>query len=138
MALTHHDTRHSSMKRIWGSCYSIFSFMCMLCRLLSVRFLLAHRWCCLSFFFWPICGVVCPSSFGPSVVLFVLFLLFHLWCCLSFFFCSICGVVCPFSMGPSVVWSVLLLLAHLWCCLSVDLRTLITPLVSSNSSSKTY
>ena len=106
MALTHHDTRHSSMKRIWDSCYSIFSLMCMLCRLLSVRFLLAHLWCCLSFFFWPICGVVCPSSFGPSVVLSVLFLLAGLWCCFSFFFWPICGVVCPSSFGPSVVLSV--------------------------------
>jgi hypothetical protein len=34
----------------WGSCYSIFSFMCMFCR------------CCLSFFF-DHC-VVCPSIYG--------------------------------------------------------------------------
>ena len=30
----------------WGSCYSIFSFMCMFCRLLFVL---------LCFFFWPLC-----------------------------------------------------------------------------------
>ena len=30
----------------WGSCYSIFSFMCMFCRLLFVL---------LYFFFWPLC-----------------------------------------------------------------------------------
>ena len=30
----------------WGSCYSIFSFMCMFCRSLFVL---------LSFFFWPLC-----------------------------------------------------------------------------------
>jgi hypothetical protein len=27
-------------------------------------FLLAHLWCGLSFFFWSICGVVCPSIYG--------------------------------------------------------------------------
>ena len=32
----------------WGSCYSIFSFMCMFCRSLFVL---------LSFFFWPLCGL---------------------------------------------------------------------------------
>ena len=30
----------------WGSCYSIFSFICMFCRSLFVR---------LYFFFWPLC-----------------------------------------------------------------------------------
>ena len=30
----------------WGSCYSIFSFMCMFCRSLFVH---------LTFFFWPLC-----------------------------------------------------------------------------------
>jgi hypothetical protein len=41
---------------LWGSCYSIFSFMCIFCRslfvLLSFFFLTL---CCLSFFFWPLC-----------------------------------------------------------------------------------
>jgi hypothetical protein len=32
----------------WGSCYSIFSFMCIFCRSLFVL---------LSFFFWPLCGL---------------------------------------------------------------------------------
>ena len=40
----------------WGSCYSIFSFMSMLCRSLFVRFLLdIVLSVILSFFFWPLC-----------------------------------------------------------------------------------
>ena len=39
-----------------GSCYSIFSFMCMFCRLLFVL---------LSFFFWPLC---CLSFFDLRVL----------------------------------------------------------------------
>jgi hypothetical protein len=31
---------------LWGSCYSILSFMCMFCRSLLILF---------SFFFWPLC-----------------------------------------------------------------------------------
>ena len=41
---------------LWGSCYLIFSFMCMFCSSLFVL---------LSFFFWPLC---CLSFFCSSLV----------------------------------------------------------------------
>ena len=41
----------------WGSCYSIFSFMCMFCRLLFVI---------LSSFLWPLC---CLSFFGLRILI---------------------------------------------------------------------
>jgi hypothetical protein len=42
---------------LFRSCYSIFSFMCMLCRLLFVL---------LSFFFWPLC---CLFYFNVRILL---------------------------------------------------------------------
>ena len=41
----------------WGSCYSIFSFMCMFCRSLFVI---------LFFFFWPLC---CLSFFDLRILI---------------------------------------------------------------------
>jgi hypothetical protein len=86
----------------------------------------------LYFFLWSLC---CLSfSFGHCVVclfpLVIVLSVFFLWslCCMSFSFghCVVCPssfghcVVCPSSFGQ--------------CCLSFDLRLLIIPLVSSNSS----
>jgi hypothetical protein len=47
---------------LWGSCYLIFSFMCMFCRSLYVL---------LSFFFWPLCCL-----FFDLWILFGIFKLF--------------------------------------------------------------
>ena len=60
----------------WGSCYSIFSFVCRGLQSLFV-FLFFFFWslCCLSFFFWSLC---CLSF------------LFWSLCCLSFFWSLCC------------------------------------------------
>ena len=79
----------------------------------------------------------CPFSFGHCVIR-------------SFFFWSLCYLVLlllaivlsgPSSFGHCVIWSFFFwslccLTFFIWplCCLSFDLRMLITPLISSNSS----
>ena len=118
--------------------------------------------CCLSFFFWPLC---CLSFFDLWILITPLVSCGHCVVCPSsiygfwFPFLVSCGhcVVCPSSIYGfwltlwyllTIVLSVLLRFTDsdypfgiFWplCCLSFfDLRILITPLVSSNSSFITY
>ena len=124
---------------LWGSSYSICSFMCMSCRSLSVI---------LSFFFWPLCclsflelhHLITPlvssnSSFGhcvscPSIYRFWL----PLWYLQTLLLAIVLSVLLwftdsdyPFGIFKFFFWPL--------CCLFFfDLRILITPLVSSNCS----
>jgi len=96
-----------------GSCYSIFSFMCMFCRSLCVL---------LSFFLWPLC---CLSFFDIQILISPpVFSRVHVTRSLVFcvMFCRSLFVLLFFFFWPL-------------CCLSFfKLQILITPLVSSNSS----
>ena len=95
--------------------------------------------CCLSFFFWPLC---CLSFFDLWILITPLVSCGH--CVVS---PSIYGFWLPLWYLVAIVLSVLRFMDSdypfgiFWplCCLSFfDLRILITPLVSSNSSFITY
>jgi len=85
-----------------GSCYSIFSFMCMFCT------------------------VVCPFVLFLLAIVLSVLLRFRSFCPFSFGHCVVCssiyGAICTFFFWP------------LFCLFFFDIRILITPLVSSNSS----
>ena len=145
---------------LWGSCYSIFCFICMFCRSLFVLlFIFFWPLCCLFFLdirimitplvssvlsvlrymdydypfgiFWPC--VVCSSSiYGLWLPLWYLLAL----CCLFFFDIRI--MITP-VVSFSLMLSVLLRYTDYdypfgicWplCCLFFDIRITITPLVS--------
>ena len=99
----------------WSLCCLSFWALCCLSFFWPLCCLSFFFWplCCLCFFFWPLC---CLSCCWPLCCLS-----FFFWplCCLSFFFWPLCCL--SFFFWPLY-------------CLSVDLRILITPLISSNSS----
>jgi hypothetical protein len=108
----------------WGSCYSIFSFICMFCRSLFVL---------LCFFFWPLC---CLFFSNIRILITPLVSFGHCAVCSS----SIYGFWLPLWYLLAIVLSVHLRYTDsdypfgiFWplCCLFIfDIRILITPLVS--------
>jgi hypothetical protein len=121
---------------VWGSCYSIFGFMCMFCISLFVLF----RWplCCLFFDIWIMITPLVSSSSSykmlNTVVDDISQALFKLYSKMSI------SVISGVRITRSLVLCVCLvdrcLYFFFWslCCLFFDIRILITSLVSSNSS----
>ena len=112
----------------WDWCYSVFSFMRMLCRSLFVLlYLFFWTLCCLFFFDIPI--LIPPLISYNSSSAFLEHMSSHQ---------GISGVRVTRSLGFCAVFCVtfILLSFFIWplFCLSVDLRLLITPLASSSFS----
>ena len=109
--------------------------------------------CSFVFFLWPLCclffclflmaivlSVLLSFSYGHCVVCSSVFFLWPL-CCL--FFCLflmtiVLSVLLSFSYGHCVVCSSVFFLWPLCFLFFCDLRILVTPLVSSNSSNSVY
>ena len=103
----------------WGSCNSIFRFLCMLCRLMSVRL----------FGFVPFVFVCVPFSWiTPSDYPFGLLKLFH----------ELRLLITPFGLFKLFYELRLLITPFGLFKLFHELRLLITPLVYSNFSEKIF
>ena len=116
-----------SVLYFWPLCCLFFPFgHCVVCPLLLAIVLSV-------LYFWPLCCLFFP--FGHCVVcpllLAIVLSVLYFWplCCLSFTFghCVVCSLLLAIVLSVLYFWPL--------CCLFFfDLRILITPLVSSNSS----